>query len=190
MSINTAAGTHIHLKREPTPPPTPEHVMTQSKVIEIVVIGGTGSGKSHVLELIDKALREGYGPHVQVVSRDLSLERGLGSPGAEPSEDTIFSLKEQGVLVGKTAKGEIKEGLRRSSESRRAYWGHALPGQVEPLKAVDGMALCVSLDPLESAIMSTVGLLADTSEGRVAERLTKHLAELLDIQLNRVATHE
>lgn len=72
-----------------------------TKVIEIVVIGDTGSGKSHVLELIDKALRTEYGHHVQIASHDLSLERGLGSPGEKPRvSDTIFNLREQGVPVG------------------------------------------------------------------------------------------
>ncbi|QIG20515.1 hypothetical protein [Pseudomonas monteilii] len=84
---------------------------------------------------------------------------------------------------------EIEDGLCRCSESREAYWGHALRSHVEPLKAIEGMALGVSLDPLESAIMSTAGLLADAT-GQAAQRLDKHLAQLLDIQLNRVAAHE
>lgn len=71
--------------------------MTQ--MIEIVVAGPVGSGKSHVLELIEKALCAEYGHHVQIASHDLLCERGLGSPGSKPRvSDTIFSLKEQGEV--------------------------------------------------------------------------------------------
>lgn len=90
---------------------------------------------------------------------------------------------------GKAAAGGIKSRLSHCLESRESYQGHALRGHVEPPKAIEGMALGVSLDPLESAIMSTAGLLAGAT-GQAAQRLDKHLAQLLDIQLNRVAAHE
>lgn len=121
MSIKTAAGTRIHLNPEPAPPFTPEPLMTQSKLIEIVVIGATGSGKSHVLEIIDRALRAEYGHHVQIASHDLSCERGLGNPGTKPRvSETIFSLREQGVPADKATAVEIKVGLRECSASRNA----------------------------------------------------------------------
>lgn len=101
--------------------------MTQSKLIEIVVIGATGSGKSHVLELIDRALRAEYGHHVQIASHDLSCERGLGSPGTKPRvSETIFSLKEQGAPADKATAAEIKEGLRECSASRNSRLGSQL----------------------------------------------------------------
>lgn len=161
-----------------------------TKVIEIVVIGGVGSGKSHVLELIDKALRDGYGPHVQVVSRDLSLERGLGSPGAEPSVDTIFSLKEQGVASG---------GGRSDSVGVEQWERQLLSGAVS-VEAVQGLATGYTADSLESAIDTTTRLLRDEREllgelhakgcesGRgLIDRLGAHLDDLLALQLKQLS---
>ncbi len=100
---------------------------------------------------------------------------------------------------------EIGDGLCRCSESREAYWGHALRSHVEPLKAIEGMALGVSLDPLESAIRETVSLLNDqavflaesnlTEVQRaglkfLGEKLNSHLNHLLGAQLKRVTAHE
>lgn len=161
-----------------------------TKVIEIVVIGGTGSGKSHVLELIDKALRDGYGPHVQVVSRDLSLERGLGSPGAEPSVDTIFNLKEQGVFSG----------CGGSDSVGAEYWGRQLSSGAVSVEAVQGIATGYTADTLESAIDATTRLLSDERErlhelsakgcesGRgLIDRLGGHLDDLLALQLKQLS---
>lgn len=161
-----------------------------TKVIEIVVIGGVGSGKSHVLELIDKALRDGYGPHVQVVSRDLSLERGLGSPGAEPSVDTIFNLKEQGVASG---------GGRSDSVGVEQWERQLLSGAVS-MEAVQGLNSGCIADPLESAIDTTTRLLRDEREllgelhakgcesGRgLIDRLGAHLDDLLALQLKQLS---
>lgn len=64
--------------------------------IEIRVIGPTGSGKSDVMEVIEHALRDTYGPHTMVASHDLSLERNLGSPGAKPTvKNTVFVITEK-----------------------------------------------------------------------------------------------
>lgn len=180
--------------------------MTQSKVIEIVVIGGTGSGKSHVLDVIDYALRHEYGPHVQIASHDLSCERGLGSPGEKPRvSDTIFNLREQGVPVGKATAGEIKEGLRNCSASREAYWAHAvgsapLCSLVQPLAAIQGEASSFSLDPLAQAIESTVRMVRDEhqqmaeagaqQDTALCDRLGSHLDALLAGQLKRVTADE
>jgi len=153
-----------------------------TKVIEIVVIGCVGSGKSHVLELIDKALRDGYGPHVQVVSRDLSLERGLGSPGAEPSVDTIFNLKEQGVASG---------GGRSDSVGVEQWERQLLSGAVS-MEAVQGLTTGYTVDPLESAIELIVRMMdermaSDRSPSlNVGVMLMGHLEELLAEQLRRV----
>ena len=65
------------------------------KVIEVIVLGGVGSGKSHVLELIDKALRTEFGEYVTIESPELDAERAMGSPGARPDvAHTVFELKE------------------------------------------------------------------------------------------------
>ena len=66
-----------------------------SKVIEVIVLGGVGSGKSHVLDLIDKALRAEFGENVTIESPELDAERAMGSPGARPdAAQTVFELKE------------------------------------------------------------------------------------------------
>ena len=181
-----------------------------TKVIEIVVIGGTGSGKSHVLELIDKALRDGYGPHVQVVSRDLSLERGLGSPGAEPSADTIFNLKEQGVASGGgKSSGSLKvevdtsaidSALEKIEALGKDYWRSQIAsGSIEELQ---GFTTGYTVDPLESAIESTTQIMRDeyaqlvdlskpnggeVGESSVFARMAQHLDKLLALQLKRLS---
>ena len=150
-----------------------------SKVIEIVVIGGTGSGKSHVLELIDKTLRDSYGPHVQIVSRELSQERALGSPGSAPSSDTVFELKER-----RPVEHSATETLKIEVDTS---------GISSALESIQG---CVQLDPLESAIASTAMLITDERErlaqaglsnGRLIDMLGEQMTRLLDSQYEKVA---
>ena len=117
-----------------------------TKVIEIVVIGGTGSGKSHVLELIDKALRTEYGHHVQIASHDLSLERGLGNPGEKPRvSETIFNLRERCTAsVGDKSSGSLKvevdtsaidSALEKIEALGKDYWRSQIAsGSVEELQ--------------------------------------------------------
>ncbi|MGE6387364.1 hypothetical protein ACQKEN_17070 [Pseudomonas sp. NPDC078416] len=166
--------------------------MTQ--VIEIVVIGAVGSGKSHVLELIDRALHDEYGQHVQVASHELSRERYMGSPGTKPKvAETIFNLREQAPASGKL--DELKVSVDAS----------ALTSAIDKLGAVQGEAVSFMLDPLEQAVESTVRVMqgerdqcseiSTTESGNVRTtslyaRLGKHLDELLAAQLKRVTTHE
>jgi energy-coupling factor transporter ATP-binding protein EcfA2 len=166
--------------------------MTQ--VIEIVVIGAVGSGKSHVLELIDRALHNEYGQHVQVTSHELSRERYMGSPGTKPKvAETIFNLREQTPASSKL--GEVEVSVDTS----------ALTSALETLGGVQGEAVSFMLDPLEQAIESTVRVMqgerdqcseiTTTESGNVSTtslyaRLGKHLDELLGAQLKRVTTHE
>lgn len=160
MSVKTAAGTRIHLNPEPTPPFTPEPLMTQSKLIEIVVIGATGSGKSHVLELIDRALRAEYGHHVQIASHDLSCERGLGSPGTKPRvSETIFSLREQGVPADKATAVDIKAGLRTCSASRSAYLGSQLTST-----EINHSDLAEAIDHLRKEVRDQLGRIHKRAE--------------------------
>lgn len=100
-----------------------------TNVIEIVVIGSTGSGKSHVLELIDKSLRAEYGHHVQIASHDLSCERGLCSPGEKPRvSDTIFSLRERGTHAagGSSGSGKVDAGTSAIDAALDNYWQRQL----------------------------------------------------------------
>lgn len=150
-----------------------------SKVIEIVVIGGTGTGKSHVLELIDKALRAEYGHHVQIASHDLSCERGLGSPGEKPRvSDTIFSLREQGADEGKTL-GSLKIDIDTSE------FDSAL-GKVE---ALQGFTTGYAIDPLESAI-TTAAQTANEVQGLTALILQSHLKDLCAIQKKKLSAED
>lgn len=67
--------------------------------IEILVVGPVGSGKSQLLDLIDRALRSEYGRDVCIESPDLESERRMGSPGAKPDvTGVIFELKEAASL--------------------------------------------------------------------------------------------
>ena len=156
--------------------------MTQ--VIEIVVIGGTGSGKSHVLDVIDYALRHEYGPDAQVVSHELSRERRMGRPGVRPCvPGTIFNLKEHGVASG----GQSLAGLKIEIDTLDT---DSAPGQVE---ALHGIATGYAINPLESAIQSTVQMLNDgfanpeESSSLAAMRLQCHLDKLLALQLKKLA---
>ncbi|QHC93856.1 hypothetical protein PspR84_04185 [Pseudomonas sp. R84] len=146
-----------------------------TKVIEIVVIGATGSGKSHVLELIDRALRSEYGHHIQIASHDLSCERGLGSPGEAPRiSETIFSLKERGVVSS-----QLVSNLKVEIDTSGIEFAI---GKVETLR---DCAASITLDPLEQAIDQSVRLVAE-SEGELSTRLSRHLDALLSEQLKRL----
>lgn len=128
-----------------------------SKTIEIVVSGPVGSGKSHVLALIERALRAEYGRNVYIVSPELDAERRLGSPGAKPD-------------IGQVA----------------FHLGEGGPSNVPALAQAEAFA---SLDPLEQAIDQSVRLVGE-SAGALAERLSRHLDSLLDMQLGRLGPKE
>jgi energy-coupling factor transporter ATP-binding protein EcfA2 len=137
--------------------------MTQ--VIEIVVIGGTGSGKSHVLDVIDYALRHEYGPDAQIVSHELSRERRMGRPGAKPCvPGTIFNLKEQGVAAAGQSLGGLKIEIDTSDTDSAL-------GQVE---ALQGFTTGYATDPLESAISSTLAAIRDERESGSGLSLNDH----------------
>ncbi len=147
--------------------------MSQANKLLVITSEGYTSSSEH-----DK-----FTARAEVIAAKVGAELLVLGPG-----QAAFML--DGLTApGEEAASEITGGLRHCLESRESYQDHALRGHVEPPKAIEGMALGVSLDPLESAIMSTAGLLADAT-GKTAERLDKHLAQLLDIQLNRVAAHE
>jgi energy-coupling factor transporter ATP-binding protein EcfA2 len=150
-----------------------------TKVIEIVVFGATGSGKSHVLDLIDRALRSEYGHHVQIASHDLSCERGLGSPGDKPKvSETIFSLKERGVVSGQLV-SSLKVEVDTSD----------IESLVSKVEALQGFTAGFRLDPLEQAIDQAVRL-AGEAEGELAVKLGCHLEALLGEQWKRVTADE
>jgi uridine kinase len=71
--------------------------MKITKVINICVSGATSTGKSHVMTVIEKALKAEYGIHTQVCSYDLSVDRN-GNNDADmimPQQaDAIFYLEE------------------------------------------------------------------------------------------------
>ncbi|MDF3842699.1 hypothetical protein P3W55_13365 [Pseudomonas citronellolis] len=64
--------------------------------IEIRVIGPTGCGKSDVLEVIEHALRDAYGPCAMVASYDLAKERNQVAELKKPRiSSTVFVITEQ-----------------------------------------------------------------------------------------------
>lgn len=150
-----------------------------TKVIEIVVIGATGSGKSHVLDVIDRALRNEYGHHVQIASHDLSCERGLGNPGEKPKvAETIFSLKERGVVSGQLV-SSLKVEVDTSD----------IESALSKVEALQGFTEGFRLDPLEQAIEQSTRLIGET-EGSLAVRFSLHLDALLAEQLKLVAADD
>lgn len=168
-----------------------------SKVIEIVVIGATGTGKSNVLAVIDAALREAYGPHTQVVSRELSLDRGLGSPSDKPSADTIFSLREQvskpaesiGTLVFDIDTSGIDAAtakLKELEEAGERYWASRLDSGSLSAEELQGFTTGYAVDPLESAINNTVSAATD-AEGLTLILLQDHLKQLCEIQRTKLS---
>ncbi|WP_296257781.1 MULTISPECIES: hypothetical protein [unclassified Pseudomonas] len=165
--------------------------MTQ--VIEIVVIGATGSGKSHVLELIDRALHSEYGQHVQVTSHELSLERFMGSPGSKPNvADTIFNLREKGSRDS-SKNGDMKVSIDTSE----------LTSAIDKIEAIQGEPMSFMFDPLEQAIESTARVMRDERDSAlqtsrllgsgptlIYQRLSLHLDSLLAEQLKRLTNNE
>ena len=76
----------------------------KANLIEITVSGRTGCGKSEVLEVITKALREHYGRNTNITGKTnegaIDEAKTTGQTAKEPK--TIFALFEQNVT------GEIK----------------------------------------------------------------------------------
>ncbi|MFJ5297483.1 hypothetical protein ACIQAL_13270 [Pseudomonas sp. NPDC088368] len=167
--------------------------MTQ--VIEIVVVGPVGSGKSHVLELIDRALRSEYGQHVQVTSHELSQERFMGSPGNKPNvEKTIFNLREQGEVTA-----------RHLDKMTVSVDASEVSSALSKIEAIQGEAMAFTFDRLESAIESIARMMRDewehmaeisrTMSGDVPtttlyKRLGEQLDALLSVQLKRVSDYD
>lgn len=140
--------------------------------IKVLVVGAVGSGKSHVLQVINDALKQAYGPHAQICSHELSQERALGSPGAEPMvADTVFVLKEQ---------GEARESSSRVEMALHAHATEELRELGQTLKVLpDGYAL-------ESAIASTASLLTESQSKYVFDRLAGQFDALLSEQIRQL----
>jgi len=167
--------------------------MTQ--VIEIVVIGPVGSGKSHVLDLLAKALRREYGVHAQITSHELSRERNLGNEPTKPCvADTIFNLREQGDAATR-ALDKMTVSIDTSEVN----------SALSKIEAIQGEAMAFTFDRLESAIASTISLMNDHAvflgESNLSdvqragmrflgEKLNSHLNHLLAAQLKRVSLDE
>ena len=76
--------------------------------IEITVKGPTGCGKSGVMDTIIEALKVQYGPHVQIASYDMSVERNhVGESLHQPNPaKVVFVVREENVSRGKTDTSE------------------------------------------------------------------------------------
>lgn len=169
--------------------------MSKTNVIEIVVIGGVGSGKSHVLDTLAKALRCEYGTHAQITSHELSLEKGLGHELLKPRiADTIFNLREQGS-TSSSKNGEMKISVDTSE----------LVTILDRAEAIQGQVVSSALDPLEQAIQCTAQVMRDEREAMTElckrldqgmqasslhDRMGRHLDQLLAEQLKRVTVDE
>lgn len=66
----------------------------KNRMIEIQVHGFTRHGKSHVCEVIRRALIAEYGAHTQVASRSLSEERAQGDIDNKPKSNVVFTVEE------------------------------------------------------------------------------------------------
>jgi len=81
-----------------------------TKLIEITVSAETGTGKSEVTEVIERALRDFYGNNVQIASYDMQLERNSsGKNLIENAKNTgqtvniknsVFVIKEHNQAKG------------------------------------------------------------------------------------------
>ena len=141
------------------------------KAINVVVIGATGSGKSHVLQVLNDALKSAYGPHAQVCSHALSAEQAMGSPGSAPVvSETVFVLSEQNMP---------RESMAMNIEGLKNYILGEQPAEVQALEALpDGYAL-------ESAIRNAAEA-AKGQEGLALTVLERHLKSLCDLQLEQL----
>lgn len=68
--------------------------MSKMQTLEINVSGKVGAGKSHILTVIEKALKAEYGDDLMIVSRSLELERRMCR-----DEDMAKLNKERTVIV-------------------------------------------------------------------------------------------
>lgn len=102
LIIDGVVGVNTHKVLQAKISKIPQFV---SNVVTIAISGPTSSGKSHIMAVIEKALKAEYGPHTQVASRDISMERGSVSKYPEdlnkPKSTTIFHLVEVNQVKGK-----------------------------------------------------------------------------------------
>ena len=87
--------------------------------LKIVVSGPTGTGKSHVLAVIERALKEEYGDAIEVVCNDTASERNsLGEDirnWKSPTVDKIVLLEavERSIPVTKPTSKNLKVSISR-----------------------------------------------------------------------------
>ena len=147
--------------------------MTQ--VIEIVVIGAVGSGKSHVLDVIARALRGTYGVHAQITSHELSVENNLGHELTKSRlADTVFNLREHGELS-------------RTVSEIGAIRGEALTLKHYPLELAIQSTARVLRDEHEHLAVKSMNLSLDVPFSPVYKRMSAHLEALLSQQLKRAS---
>lgn len=121
----------------------------------------------------------------------MHLVAGLVNDGAVALVDDQYAPGQRrfrALRIGKGADQASAQDMLIKIEATTAQLADELKPSVSPVM-VPGELAAFPLGPLAMAISDTAGLLADAT-GKTAERLDKHLAQLLDIQLNRVAAHE
>jgi ABC-type lipoprotein export system ATPase subunit len=71
-----------------------KNMKTNINTIQISISGDVGCGKSHILTVIEKALKAEYGHDLMVASRDLYLERNLNS-----SDDQMEKINKANTVI-------------------------------------------------------------------------------------------
>lgn len=162
MPICTSAGARIVLKPAEPLPPSPEVAMPTKS--ELLIITTTDHLSLNEVSRLTSSAR--FSAWLQDPGVDRRVEmRPLSSRRCDNTRRVLSEI-----------------------EATTAQLADELKASVSPV-VVPGELAAYSPDPLAMAISDTAGLLADAT-GKTAERLDKHLAQLLDIQLNRVAAHE
>lgn len=152
-----------------------------SKQIEIVVVGGAGTGRSTVLGVICNALKREYGSLADVVFGDRANEL-TAADHASPAAGTVFLLN-----AAESETLEIKLDFDTSVADAWAEKAQSLLSTAAAIEPGQAATAAFTFDSLEHAIEAAVRLKADAKGADVA-RLGYHLEHLLALQLENLTT--
>lgn len=147
-----------------------------TKSMRVVVIGPVGTGKSHVMHTIEKALLEEYGETIQIGSSELEQERRqIGHNISEWQRPTVESINIHEMVEVDTKHLDVR--MRK----------YQLRGEVESFYPI-GLGILQALDAhLDNALVNPAGSTPSIilSLGGSTNKLN-HLASCLDGEVDDI----